>query len=135
MQAITILAEQATTVAEAARRVGMDRTALSKALSRPHIKAVLEAKKEAFAQEVDNLRETARKRAIIVGIELMGENQPPTVRARMVEFFAGEAKKAAQTNVTVQTMIQPGYAYVRPGEHVFAVATDVTSVGQGEKAD
>jgi hypothetical protein len=88
---------------------------------------MLDAKKMAFAEEVDSLRETARKRAIIVGIELMGPSQPATVRARMVEFFAGEAKKGAQTNVTVNVGEAPGYAYIRPGERVIDIAADSTS--------
>ena len=93
---------------------------------------MLDAKKADFAQEVDNLRETARKRAIIVGIELMQEGQPATVRARMVEFFAGESKKAVSP-VTVNVGQSPGYTYIRPGERVIDVTPDTLSGGPDDK--
>ena len=111
--AINAIAKEGTTKREAARRAGMNETSLGKALAKPHVAKELEAAKTLFAMEMNDLRGTAKAIAIETGIELMRTSASDAVRARMVEFFAGEAKQAL-VNVNVSTAERGVYAYTKP---------------------
>ena len=111
----------------------MHETALSKALAKPHVAAVLEQRKALAAMEATQLKGIARSMAIRVGIDLMQNATSEQVRAKMVEFFAGEAR---QSGVAVQVNVGPnaGYVYARPdtqsgpqsGQAIDIQAKDVT---------
>lgn len=112
-KAINAIAKEGTTKREAARRAGMNETSLGKALAKPHVAKELEAVKTLFALEMNDLRGTAKAIAIETGIELMRTSASDNVRARMVEFFAGESRQPL-VNVNVSTAERGVYAYTRP---------------------
>jgi lambda repressor-like predicted transcriptional regulator len=113
-KAINAIAKEGTTKREAARRAGMNETSLGKALAKPHVAKELEAAKTLFALEMNDLRGTAKAIAIQTGIELMRTSASDNVRARMVEFFAGEGRQPL-VNVSVSAGQDRGvYAYTKP---------------------
>lgn len=109
---------------EAARRAGLNESALGRALQRPEVAAFLEQQKALATLDALKLKEQAKAIAIREGIDLMVSAQSEQVRARMVEFFAGEARQAL-VNVHVGAQQEPatGYRYRRPDQP----ATDRTS--------
>ena len=117
--AIDLRIRKGLTIAEACREAGLSPQGYHKAMKRPAVRDHISAVRLAFASECDGLRAVARARAIIVGIELMQEGQPAAVRARMVEFFAGESKAApVAVHVDNRMVTGPGYRYIRPEERL-----------------
>ena len=105
---------------DAAKEAGMNETALGRALQRPHVAAYVEALKAQSVIDADKLKTQARAIAIQTGIELLRDAKSEAVKARMVEFFAGEAK--AGTSVAVQVNVdRGGYEYARPGAQVVEI--------------
>ena len=110
--AVRILATTGKTQTEAAEIVGMNNSALSRALARDGVREYLEAQKALHCITSASLREHGKRTALRVGIELLENAKSEQVRARMVEFFAGEARGPA---VAVQVNVPPatGYNYPR----------------------
>ncbi len=134
--AIDLIVTEGRTQREAAERVGMHEKSLSRALKRPAVAAFLDHQKALFAQEVDALKGQAKRLAIMEGLRLMREAQSEAVRARLVEFFAGEGQRG--TSVTVNVGAKgSGYEYIPPGAQVIDITptTDSESVGQGEEGE
>lgn len=102
---------------DAAKIAGMNETALGRALMKPHIAAHVEELKALAIIDAHKLRGLAKAMAIQTGIELMRESSSDAVRARMVEFFAGEGKPGTQVNVAVN-VDRGGYEFVKPGQRV-----------------
>lgn len=103
-------------VPDAAKRSGMHVQALYRALKRPDIAAYVEYLKAAAIVDGTDLRQRAKAMAIRVGLDLLHNATSEGVKARMVEFFAGEPKSPA---VAVQINAHhhsPGYIYKRPEE-------------------
>ncbi len=128
--AVEAIVWKGTTQREAALRAGMNESALGRALARPAIAAWLEYLKAQAALDADKLKAHARAIAIREGTRLITEAQSEQVRARMVEFFAGEAKPGASVNVQVN-VDRGGYEFVRPGSRMVEIepATDDASGG------
>ena len=118
---------------EAAHRAGMNETALGRALARPAIAAWLEYLKAQAALDADKLKAHARAIAIREGTRLITEAQSEQVRARMVEFFAGEAKPGSQVNVQVN-VDRGGYEFVRPGARMVEIEPAPDSASGAEEA-
>lgn len=112
-RAIDIIALEGQTQVKAAQRAGMHETSLSIALKKPHVRAYLDERKALAAMEADSLRGIARTLAIQTGIDLMQTSPSHAVRAKMVEFFAGEARGSA-VNVQINTGPAEGYIYRKP---------------------
>lgn len=112
-KAVMMIAEQGRTQRDAAARAGLNEKSLSRALQRPEISNYLEYCKALSAIDADKLKGQARVIAIRTGIELLNDAKSEQVRARMVEFFAGEARQAG---VAVQVNVGPnaGYVYAKP---------------------
>jgi hypothetical protein len=89
-----MIATQGKTQNQAAEAVGMHYTSLSKALAKPEVRAWLETRKAQFSLDAEQLKHQAKALAIHTGIELMREAKSEQVRARMVEFFAGDPRQA-----------------------------------------
>lgn len=111
-QAVTLIVEQGTTQREAAKRVGMDESALGRALRRPPIAAYVETAIAQQAIGAEALKARAKVLALNRAIDLMHNAASEAVQARMVELFAGEAKGAG-VNVVVN-QAPSGYQYRRP---------------------
>lgn len=102
---------------QAAEFAGMSRNGFQKALKRPEVKALIEERRERLIAEADGKRAFYRARAFEEGYKLMTESKNENVRARMVEFFAGEGKVSPVSVNIDARMVQPvGYTYRRPGE-------------------
>lgn len=115
-QAVSLIVEQGLTQRAAAGRVGMNETSLGRALQRKDIAAYVESQKALLALDADKIKARGRSMALLVGIDLLHNAQSEAVRARMVEFFAGEARAAPSVSVTVNQNAGGGYEYVRPGQ-------------------
>ena len=122
--AVRILATTGKTQTEAAEIVGMNVAALSRALAREGMREHLEAEKALHCITSASLRERGKQIALRVGIELLENAKSEQVRAKMVEFFAGEARQPL-VNVSIGQAQEPatGYRYRRPGDP----STDRTS--------
>jgi hypothetical protein len=104
---------------EAATVAKINENTVSKALRKPHVAAKLEELKSLAALEVASLKKMAKGLAIREGIRLMRESKSDAVRARMVEFFAGEDRSAPSVQVNIGAAA--GYEYVRPGSRIVDV--------------
>ena len=112
-KAIDLIATKGKTQMEASSIVGMDHTSLSRALGRPEVRAYLEARKSQFSLDADTLKGMARALAIHTGIDLMNNSTSDQVKARMVEFFAGDPRQAL-VNIAVNAPPPQGYTYTKP---------------------
>lgn len=112
-RAIDIIATTGQSQKDAAKLAGMDHSSLSRALAQPHNRALLDERKALLCMEMDSLKPIAKAIAYREGMNLMQNSPSHQVRARMVEFFAGEGKQAL-VNVQVNTAAPHGYAYKRP---------------------
>ena len=126
--AVALIVEEGRTQREAAGRAGMNETSLGRALQRPAIAAYIEQQKALAVLDADSLKASAKRMAIRVGIGLLHDAKSEQVRARMVEFFAGEAKTGPSVAVQVN-VDRGGYEFRRPGQRLvdIAPATDVQS--------
>lgn len=126
-KALRLIAEEGRTQRDAANKVGMDETALGRALRRPPIAAYLESLKALQTLDAAQMMGQAKAMAVRVGVELMHDAKSEAVRARMVEFFAGEGKQAL-VNVQVNAAAPHGYAYKRPDTQSGAPIEDATVI-------
>lgn len=132
-KAVLLIAEQGRTQRDAAERAGMNEKSLSRALKRPEIANYLEYAKALAVCDADQLKGQAKAIAIRVGIDLLHDAKSEAVRARMVEFFAGETR---QPSVAVQINNGPsgGYVYRRPDDQ--SVVDDAQVIeGKAEKPE
>ena len=127
------MAMEGQTQREAARRAGMNETALSRALGKPHVAQELERRKEEVAVSLSALKGMAQIAAIRTGLELMRSSPDHRVRAKMVELFAGEARQPAVA-VQVNNTLPTGYIYARPDMQSAAQPIQVID-GKAESAD
>lgn len=129
-KALELIAIHGHSQRDAASMAGMHETALSKALAKPHVAALLHDLKAQAALEVETLRKLAKGLAVREGIRLMRESGSDQVRARLVEFFAAEPKTGPSVSVSVPVHLG-GYAY--PDRLLAGRATDGASVeGQSQ---
>lgn len=110
---IDLVAIEGLTQRAAAERVGVHPVHVSKQLARPHVRALFDERKAQAALEADRLKGIARSLAIEEGLRLMLNAQSEAVRAKMVEFFAGEARGPAVA-VQINTAPAMGYQYRKP---------------------
>lgn len=123
-RAISVIATLGKSQREAAAIVGMNEDALSRALAQPHNRAALDEAKALACMESEALKPLARAIAIREGMDLMQNSPSHQVRARLVEFFAGEARQPL-VNVNInQPEPATGYTYRRPDK---SSATDSQS--------
>lgn len=108
---------------ECAEAAGLSEAGIHKARKQIHVQQALEEIKGEYVQEVEALKAPYKARAFEVGHDLMENSKSDAVRARMVEFFAGESK-GMQVNVGVQVNNQPaaqGYEYAHPHQEVVTI--------------
>lgn len=115
--AVTLIVEEGRTQRDAAARAGLDERSLSRSLKIPHIAAYVEQQKAIAVLDADTLKASAKRMAIRVGIGLLHDAKSEQVKARMVEFFAGEAKTGSAVNVQVN-VDRGGYEFRRPGQRL-----------------
>ena len=97
-----------------------------KAMKRPAVRDYLKEVQQAYVLEVDASAALYKARALEVAQDLMLNAKSESIRARMAEFLAGDAK-AAQVAVHIDARQTPrGYEYVKPGQQIVEI------VGQKE---
>lgn len=128
-QALELIATKGLTQAAAAEQVGISKEHLCRALKKPHVDAALTEAKQAFALEIDNVKADAKRLAIAVGIDLMQNAKSENVRARMVEFFAGEDRRGP--SVTVNTAVNVG----GKGYEFAPYGADIVEINPAENAE
>lgn len=116
---------------DCARAAGLSPAGLHKARKRQNVIELYEQMKTTYIQEIEDLKRPWAARALAVAADLMDNAQSETVRARMVEFFAGEKRGpavAVQINTAkseTKAAGQPmrGYEYLRPGQELVRIIT------------
>lgn len=122
--AIDLIVSQGITQRDAARRAGMNETALGRALKKPHIQAFIEQQKALFVSDAEAMRPAYRALALRHAAYLALNAESEAVQARMVEFLAREPDKPASVNVAVQNNIavkSGAYEFAPPGAKVVEV--------------
>ncbi len=101
---------------QAAEFAGMSRNGLQKALKRPEVKDLIEDRRARLVAEFDSNRAFYRARALEEGYKLMLEAKSESVKARLIEFLASDAKVSPVAVHIDARSVQPvGYQYRRPG--------------------
>tara|TARA_R110000851_G_scaffold308778_1_gene467882 strand:+ start:19316 stop:19774 length:459 start_codon:yes stop_codon:yes gene_type:complete len=114
---------------DCARAAGLSPAGLYKARLKEEVKQLLEEIKGEYVQEVEKMRAPYKARAFEVANELMQASKSDAVKARMVEFLAGESK-GNNVNVAVQVNNAPaaqGYEYADPRQEVVTLRAAITS--------
>ncbi|MDB6151514.1 MAG: hypothetical protein JWQ44_2962 [Chthoniobacter sp.] len=132
-KAIDLIATKGKTQNQAAEMVGMHYTSLSRALAKPEVRAYLDARKAQYSLDADALRGVARSLAIHVGIDLMNTAQSEAVKAKMVEFFAGEGRQPL-VNVSINGPAPSAYTFTKP-DHIDATPDMPSGVEDAQVVD
>lgn len=116
---------------DCAKAVGLSPSGIHKARLNPEVKALFQEIKAQYVQQVEDMKAPHKARAFEVARDLLDNSTSDAVKARMVEFFAGESR-GTSINVGVSVNNQPsapGYEYVLPGQEVVTLrrATDTQS--------
>ena len=78
--------------------------------------------KEQYIQDVEEMENLHKARALEVARELLDESKSDSVKARMVEFLRGErAKNSVNVALQVNNQVVQGYEYVRPGQKLVEI--------------
>lgn len=131
-KAIEFIATQGRTQRDAAQLAGMNEKSLSRALKRPPIAAYLEQQKILALQDVKMLRKMGEVAAINVALDLLHNSKADAIRARMVEFFAGDKAKGVTVNVQ-NNVNSTGYEAVRPGQRVVDIIDSKASLAPDQR--
>lgn len=116
-QALTLRVYDALPWDECARRAGLSPAAIYKARKQPHVIATFEDMQAQYLQEVERQRGPLKALALQHARDLLTNAKSESVKARMVEFLAGEPKgNSVNVAVNVQNNVGNGYEYVRPGQ-------------------
>jgi hypothetical protein len=127
-KAIRLHVREGNKIIDACRAAGIAEQTWYRNMKRPHVLQCFEFEKSLYIQEVEELKSRHKARALEVAVELMEGAASEAVKARMVEFLAGESK--SQPSVTINNSISTGgYEYAPKGARVVEIegsAEDVT---------
>lgn len=118
-KAVHLMARNGLSQTAAAEMAGLSRQGLGKALKRPEVWNLVQDARANLITEATHLREIGRVAALEAGLELMLNSTDEKIRARMVEFFAGDGKTAAvAVHIDARQEMAPvtGYRYTRPAD-------------------
>lgn len=120
--AVDARVRQGLSIAKAADAAGLSKNGFAKALKRPAVQEHLKQVQEVFVAETEARRATYKAQALEAALDLMQNAQSETVRARMIEFLAGDGK-APQVAVQVDARTHFGgaYEFVRPGQQLVEI--------------
>lgn len=129
--ALDIRVREAKAWDDCAKAAGLSPAGLYKARKRNEVQQLFEEKKAQYIQEIEDMKAPHKARAMEVARDLLDNSKSDAVKARMVEFLAGESK-GMQVNVGVQVNNQPpaqGYEYAHPAQEVVVIrgASDTQS--------
>jgi hypothetical protein len=119
--AVDARVRQGLSIAEAAKAASLSKNGFAKALKRPAVQDHLQEVQRAFVAEAEASRALLKVRALEVAADLMMNAKSEAVRARMVEFLAGDGK-APQVAVHVDArQTSPGYEYLPRGSRIVEI--------------
>lgn len=108
-------------ITDACKEASFSPAGWHKAMKRPAVQDHLKEVQQAYVLEVDASAALYKARALEVAQDLMLNAKSESIRARMAEFLAGDAK-AAQVAVHIDARQQSrGYEYVRPDQQVVEI--------------
>lgn len=112
--AITLKAEKGLTGEQAAKAAGLSPAGFWKAWQRQDVKELHDAMQQRIIDGIDRKRAILKARALDTAEDILANSTDDRIRARMVEFLAGEPKPGASVAVQVN-VDRGGYEFVRPG--------------------
>ncbi|WP_309667239.1 helix-turn-helix domain-containing protein [Tabrizicola sp.] len=116
-QAVHLMARNGLTQTAAAEVAGLSRQGLCKALKRLEVLALVEQIRASLTTEAARLREFGRVAALEVAIDLLINSKDEKIKARMVEFLAGDGKTvpvAVHIDARLEMAPATGYRYRKP---------------------
>lgn len=122
-EAVRLRVERGYRCEDAARAAGLSPAGYFKAMTRPHVQEYAQHVKDAYIQRSTELREFGKAQAIEVALELLREAKSESVKARMVEFLAGERDKSPQIAIQNNVLVG-GYEYPPPGASLVEIRTN-----------
>ena len=103
-------------VTDACMKAGVSRAAWYKAMKRPAVLDVVRDVRHDFIESADAKKAFLKTKALDVAFDLMMNSKSEAIRARMVEFFAADAK-VSPVAVHIDARQAPGgYVYKRPDQ-------------------
>lgn len=112
--AIRLHVTEGLSIVAASKQAGISRQGFHKALKRPEVRDYLKAVRQDFIETADAKKAFLKIKALEVAFDLMMNSKSEAIRARMVEFFAADAK-VSPVAVHIDARQQPGgYVYRRP---------------------
>lgn len=115
--ALHLMVTEGRNITQAAEAAGMSRNGLHKALKRPDVQDFLEDQRRKFISDMEGKRALYKAQALEVALDLMLNAKSESIRARMAEFLASDAKVSPVAVHIDARSVQPvGYTYRRPGE-------------------
>ncbi len=119
-EAIRLTVVEGLTIIAACERAGISRQGYHKAMKRPAVRDHLQEVQRQFVADADVKRAYLKARAFEVALDLMLNSKSEAIRARMVEFLAGDAKVSpVAVNIDArQAKPQAFYSYQRPPQDV-----------------
>ncbi len=118
--AIDLRVKKGMTIAAACEEAGMSPQGFHKAMKRPAVRDYLLTVQMEFVASVEGEKAIYKARAFEVGMNLMLNSKSEAVRARMVEFFAGDGK-VSPVSVHIDARQPGGYEYARPEQQVVEI--------------
>ena len=118
--AIELRVRKGLTIAAACEEAGMSTQGFYKAMKRPAVRDYQQTVQLDFVASVEGNKAIYKARAFEVGMDLMMNSKSEAVRARMVEFFAGD-RKVSPVSVHIDARQPRGYEYVHPSQEVVTI--------------
>jgi hypothetical protein len=129
--AIHLHVQEGKTIIAACKEAGMSTQGYHKAMKRPAVRDYLQKVKAEFVTSVESNKAQYRARAFEVGLDLMMNSKSEAIRARMVEFFASDAK-VSPVSVHIDARQTRGYEFVRPGQRLVEIKRNSESLPDTE---
>lgn len=131
--AVDARVRQGLSIAKAAEAAGMSKNGFGKALKRPAVQQHLREVQAAFVAEIEASRAAYKAQALEVARDLMLNAKTESIRARMAEFLAGEAKTPqVAVQIDARPQISNGYEFVQPGQQMVEIV-GTESIGNPEE--
>lgn len=118
--AIDLRVKRGLTIAAACEEAGVSPQGFHKAMKRPAVRDYFQTVQMEFISNVESEKAIYKARAFEVGMDLMLNSKSETVRARMVEFFAGDGKPPP-VSVHIDARQGGAYEYRRPGQQIVEI--------------
>ena len=113
------------TIKDACATAGMSTAGYHKAMKRPAVTDYLEEVQQRFVTEVESSKAVYKARALEVALDLMLNAKSETIKARMVEFLAGDGKgPQVAVHVDARRQEPKGYQFLRPGQQVVEIVEE-----------